>query len=106
MSSYIKDLYDYDLVKRCSKCNLICLISNFYKNSSTKDSLHSQKKICVIQRQSEYDSKKRLKKRDYYLRIIIIMIKLKNIKMIKGKKRTTEKKRKRFNFYINCYYEE
>ena len=31
MSNYIKDLYDYDLVKKCSKCKTISLKSNYLK---------------------------------------------------------------------------
>ena len=29
MSTCIEDLYDYDLVKKCCRCNMICLKSNF-----------------------------------------------------------------------------
>ena len=32
MSGCIKDLYDYDLVRKCCRCKLICLKSNFYKS--------------------------------------------------------------------------
>ena len=32
MSSCIKDLYYYDLVKKCSKCAIISLKSNFHKD--------------------------------------------------------------------------
>ena len=34
MSSSIKELYDYDLIKNCSKCGNISLKSSFHKNSS------------------------------------------------------------------------
>ena len=33
MSSCIKDLYDYDLVKKCSKCKKNLLKSNFHKKN-------------------------------------------------------------------------
>ena len=32
MSNCIKDLYDYDLVKKCCRCKSICLKSNFHKS--------------------------------------------------------------------------
>ena len=32
MSNCIKDLYDYNLMKNCTKCGNISLKSNFYKN--------------------------------------------------------------------------
>ena len=41
MSSCIKDLYDYNLVKKCRVCKIILLKSNFYKNTKSKDGLQS-----------------------------------------------------------------
>ena len=32
MSSCNKDLFDYDLLKKCSKCGIISLKINFHKN--------------------------------------------------------------------------
>ena len=40
MSNCIKDLFDYSLVKKCSKCGIISLKSNFYKDKSRQDGLH------------------------------------------------------------------
>ena len=38
MNKYFKDLYDYELVQRSSKCGFISLKSNFQKkNKLTKD---------------------------------------------------------------------
>ena len=37
MSNSIKDLFDYDLVKKCSKCGIISLKSNFHKNKTKSD---------------------------------------------------------------------
>ena len=48
MSNCIKDLYDYDLVKKCLKCGNISLKSNFHKIKKSKDRLFSQCKFCVI----------------------------------------------------------
>ena len=31
MSNCIKDLYDYDVVKKCSKCGIVKLKSNFQR---------------------------------------------------------------------------
>ena len=47
MSDCIKDLYDYDLIKKCCKCKNVLLKSNFYKNKNISDGLHSQCKFCV-----------------------------------------------------------
>ena len=33
MTGCIEDLYDCDLVKKCSKCGNVSLKSNFYKDS-------------------------------------------------------------------------
>ena len=50
-----------DDVKKCSKCGIISLKSNFHKNKLTKDGLFSQCKSCVIQKQKIYDSENREK---------------------------------------------
>ena len=47
MSNCIKDLYDYDLVKKCSKCGIIPLKSNFRKKSRSVDGLNSICKGCM-----------------------------------------------------------
>ena len=36
MSSCIKDLYDYDLIKKCFKCGNISLKSNFHKEKKQR----------------------------------------------------------------------
>ena len=46
MSGCIKDLCDYELVKKCRVCRNISLKSNFNKKKS-KDGLQSQCKFCV-----------------------------------------------------------
>ena len=61
MSSCFKDLYDYVLVKKFSKCGFISLKSVFDKNKITKDVLYSQCKSCVIRKHEIYDSEKREK---------------------------------------------
>ena len=41
MSSCIKDVYDYDLVKKCRVCKNILLESSFHKNTKYKDGLQA-----------------------------------------------------------------
>ena len=47
MSNCIKDLFDYDLVKKCCRCENILLKSNFYKKLSSKDGLDSRSIFCL-----------------------------------------------------------
>ena len=47
MSNCFKDLYDYDLVTNCCRCELISLKSNFYKSENMSDGLHPQCKLCA-----------------------------------------------------------
>ena len=72
MSNCIKDLYNYDLVKKCCRCQNISLKSNFHKNKKSKDGLFSQCKSCVIQKQKIYDCENREriinKNKEYYLK--------------------------------------
>ena len=46
MSNYIRDLMTYDLVKICSKCGIIQLKMNFFKDKSRKDGLYVSCKSC------------------------------------------------------------
>ena len=48
MSNCIEDLYDYDLVKKCSKCGITSLKTNFNKNMKSSDGLISQCRTCEI----------------------------------------------------------
>ena len=65
MSSCLKEIYDYDLVKICSKCGIISFKINFHKNRLTKDGLVSQCKSCVIQKQKQYDIENRDKTKNH-----------------------------------------
>ena len=65
MSNCIKDLYDYDLVKKCSRCKIISLKSNFHKNKNMNDGLQTHCISCVKQKQKQYynenpDKKKKI----------------------------------------------
>ena len=53
MSACIKDLYDYELVKKCCKCGNVSLKSNFHKTKNMSDGLHS---YCIPCRK-EYGKK-------------------------------------------------
>ena len=39
MSTSIKGLFDYELVKNYCRCKLICLKYNFYKNVNKEDGI-------------------------------------------------------------------
>ena len=47
MSNCIKDLYDYQLVKKCSKCGIVRLKSNFHKRSESNDGFQLKCKFCT-----------------------------------------------------------
>ena len=70
MSGCIKDLYDYDLVKKCRVCKHISLKSSFYKTKTKRDGLNSECACCckvffmnisveLIQKQKDYYLKNR-----------------------------------------------
>ena len=61
MSSCIKDLLDYNLIKVCSKCGIIQLKMNFYKAKKYKDGLKPCCKSCY----REYCNETRDQKCDY-----------------------------------------
>ena len=45
MSNCIREIFDYDLVKKCCRCEIISLKSNFHKNKKSSDGLNS---ICKV----------------------------------------------------------
>ena len=47
MSTCIKDIMVYDLIKKSCRCKSICLKSNFYKNVNKKDGINSICKVCM-----------------------------------------------------------
>ena len=67
MSNCIKDLFDYDLVKKCSKCGIISLKSNFNKDNTKNDGLYNQCKICRKDYYMKNSIKLIQKQKDYYL---------------------------------------
>ena len=57
MSGCIKDLYDYELVKKCSRCVIISLKSNFHRQSKSKNGLQPQCKRCLKLHRGKYYEK-------------------------------------------------
>ena len=75
MSNCIKGLYDYDLVKKCSKCGNISLKSNFHRNIKTKDGFHPHCAMCRKKNYNEnlvkikkYYLDNRDKRKEYYMK--------------------------------------
>ena len=64
MSTCIRDLYEYNLVRKCLKCGNISLKSNFHKNKNRKDGLQSRSKFCVNEYYLKKNDKIILKTRD------------------------------------------
>ena len=106
MSNCMKDLFDYDLVKKCSVCKNILLKINFHKNKKSKDGLHPH---CVFCRK-EYYIKKSIKlvqkQKDYYIqnRDRIKEYQLKNHNKIIAQKKiySNNKYKSDINFRIIC----
>ena len=63
MSNCVKDLYDYELIKKCSKSGITSLKSNFHKDKTKNDGLYNQCRFCVNQRQKKYDIENQDKKK-------------------------------------------
>ena len=63
MSNCIKDLYDYDLIKKCFKCKNILLKSNFHKDNTRNDGLYNQCKVC----RKDYSLDNQIRIKQYYL---------------------------------------
>ena len=54
-----KDLNDYDLIEECSKCGIISLKSNIYKDRTNKNGYRPECKICVNEYNKNYHNKNR-----------------------------------------------
>ena len=59
MSSCTKDLYDYDLIKKCFKCGHISIKSNFHKDKNREDGLQPYCISCRTQNYNENREKRR-----------------------------------------------
>ena len=65
MSNCIKVLYDYELVKKCSKCGLISKKISFHLKNCSKDGLDPQCLPCM----KKYHLEKQDRVKQYYLNI-------------------------------------
>ena len=99
MSNCVEDLYDYEVVKKCSKCGIVSFKSNFHKDRETKEALFSQCQSCVAQKQKIYDSENREK---ILNRNKVYQLKTQD-KIIAHKRTYSNNKYKTFiNFRLNC----
>ena len=62
MSSCIKNVYGYNLVKKCSKCGIISMKSIFHKSKLTKNGVRSE---CIICRRKYYIENQEKSKKCY-----------------------------------------
>ena len=67
MSNSINDLYDFDLIKKCSVCKNISLKSNFYKNKTKRDGFNSECISCCREYYMNKSVKLIQKQEDFYL---------------------------------------
>ena len=67
MSNCIKELYDYELIKKCLKCGNILLKSNFHKNKNREDGLQPYYICCRTQYYNENRDQIIEYKKKYYL---------------------------------------
>ena len=100
MSNCIKDLLDYDLVKKCCRCKSICLKTNFCKSKNMSDGLHPQCISCG----KKYYNESRDRVKQYYLdnRDRIKEYQLKNRNQINTRMNEYNKNRRKtdFNFRL------
>ena len=62
MSNCIKDLYDYNLVKKCSKCGLVKMKTDFYlRNNNQKYRKECAQCTKVKQKEFNSETEKKLK---------------------------------------------
>ena len=66
MSNCIKDLFDYDLVKNCSKCENISLKIIFHKNKTKRDGVNSECASCCKEYYMDNSVKLKEKQKEYY----------------------------------------
>ena len=67
MSNCMKDLYDYNLVKKCCRCGILKLKSNFHERSLSKVGLINQSKICGKEYYMNISINSIQKQKQYYL---------------------------------------
>ena len=82
--------------KKCSKCEVVFLKSDFHKHKNMKDGLHPHCKDCVNQKQKQYYNENRDKKRKYYLD--------NQDRLLNKQKYYNKENRDRINIYSNNRY--
>ena len=100
MSVCIKKLFDYELVKKCSKCKIISLKSSFHKNKLTKDGYRSACKICE---KNDFLNNRDRTKEYYYNNRDQLLDKMKNYNKLNREKINVYEKNQRkidFNFKL------
>ena len=62
MSNCIEDLFEYDLVKKCCRCGIFFLMSDFYKYKTKRNGYRPECKICSKKncKKYYYDNQDRL----------------------------------------------
>ena len=104
MRNCIRDVFDYDLVKKCCRCKKILLKSNFHKDNKRKDGLYNQCKICRKEYYIKNSFKLIQKQKDYYLENRVSELeRCKKYKILKREKITLYEKNKKeydFNFKL------
>ena len=95
MSNCIKDLYDYNLVKKCRVCKNILLQSNFSRKTKSKDGLQSLCKFC-----------KNIYNKNYYIENRDSALECRKKYKLKNRRKINEHNKNRiksdFNFKLAC----
>ena len=67
MSNCMKDLYDYNLVKKCCRCGIVKLKSNFHERNLSKVGLINQSRNCGNEYYMNISIKLIQKQKQFYL---------------------------------------
>ena len=91
MSFCIKDIYDYDLVKKCRVCKNVSLKSIFLKNKTKRDGLNSECASCCKENYMNNSVKLIQKQKTFYLK--------NRDQMFKYHRKYKRENRDKINFY-------
>ena len=95
MSNCIKDLYDYNLVKKCRVCKNILLKSNFSRKTKSKDGLQSLFEFC-----------KNIYNKNYYIENRNSALECRKKYKLKNRRKINEHNKSRtksdLNFKLDC----
>ena len=103
MSNSIKELYDYDLVKKCCRCKNILLKTNFHKDNKRKDGVQRICIICIKQYHNNHKEqrnahKRQKRKTDFNFKLICNI----RVRTNKAFKSQNIKKTNKTNDLIGC----